>query len=77
MIGKVPLIFRHVMAREITGCSPMTIMVFQGIHARKVKKEIYHLLNEKELVYKNVSDVREAENAIRNTVVAYGKSDVN
>lgn len=55
----------------------MTIMVFQGIRARKVKKEIYHLLNEKELVYKNVSDVREAENAIRNTVVAYGKSDGN
>ena len=31
LIGKVPLKFRHVMPREISGYSPMTIMVIQGI----------------------------------------------
>lgn len=33
MIGKVPLKFKHVMPREINGCSPMTVMVIQGIRA--------------------------------------------
>ena len=33
MIGKVPLKFKHVMPREINGCSPITVMVIQGIRA--------------------------------------------
>ena len=33
MIGNTPLIFKHVMPREINGYSPITIMVIQGIRA--------------------------------------------
>lgn len=33
MIGKVPLKFKHVMPREINGCSAITVMVIQGIRA--------------------------------------------
>lgn len=33
MIGKTPLKFKHVMAREITGYSPITVMIIQAIRA--------------------------------------------
>ena len=33
MIGKIPLKFKHVMPREINGCSAMTAMIIQGIRA--------------------------------------------
>jgi hypothetical protein len=31
LVGKIPLKFKHVMPREISGYSPMTIMTIQGI----------------------------------------------
>lgn len=33
MIGKTPLKFKHVMAREITGYSPITVIIIQAIRA--------------------------------------------
>ena len=33
LIGKIPLKFKHVMPREINGCSKTTVMVIQGIRA--------------------------------------------